>query len=86
MKIHFAAFAYQPLFASKLAFARIDYLRSRGRLVDKTGTHNVKKRAEKWTKDGGLRVSLSTKNHHTQRAYRHIHLPLPIISKAGWVR
>jgi len=54
--------------------------------VDKTGTHNVKNYTKKWTKDGGLRVSLSTKNHHAQRAYRHILLPSPIISKASWVR
>ena len=40
-----------PLFASKQTFARIDFLRQGGRLVDKKGTHNVKFFAENWTKD-----------------------------------
>ena len=38
-----------PLWASKQTFARIDFLRQGGRLVDKKGTHNVKIRAEKLT-------------------------------------
>ena len=39
-----------PLFASKQTFARIDFLRQGGRLVDEKGTHNVKFIAEKLTK------------------------------------
>ena len=42
IKIHFAAFTYQPPFASKQTFARIDFLHAGLRLVEKTGTHNVK--------------------------------------------
>ncbi len=38
-----------PLFASKQTFARIYFLRQGERLVDKKGTHNVKKHAEKLT-------------------------------------
>ena len=37
-------------FVPKQTLARIDYLRSGGRLVDKSGTHNVKILTEKWTK------------------------------------
>ena len=46
----------QPLFASKQTFARIDFLRSGGQLVDYEGTHNVKILAEKVTlADGRIR-------------------------------
>ena len=38
-----------PLLAPKQTFARIDFLRQGGRLVDKKSTHNVKIRAEKLT-------------------------------------
>ena len=38
-----------PLLASKQTFARIDFLRQGGRLVDKKGTLNVKIYAEKLT-------------------------------------
>jgi len=31
-----------PFFTSKQTFARIDYLRQGGRLVNRSGTHNVK--------------------------------------------
>jgi len=40
----------QPLFASKQTFARIEFLRQGGQLVDKNGTFSVKILAEKWTK------------------------------------
>ena len=40
----------QPLFAPKQTFARIDYLRQGGRLVDRKGAHNVKILAENQTK------------------------------------
>ena len=43
-------FTDQPLFASKQTFARIDFLRQGGCLVDKKGTHNVKFFTEKLTK------------------------------------
>ena len=52
INIHSAACTCQPYFASKQIFARIDYLRSKGQLVDKTGTQDVKNCAEKWTKAG----------------------------------
>ena len=42
INIHFMVFTDQPLFASKQTFARIDFLRQGGCLVDKKGTHNVK--------------------------------------------
>ena len=42
MRIHFACIYHYPLFASEQTFARIDFLRSGGRLVDYKGTHNVK--------------------------------------------
>ena len=44
-----------PLLASKQTFARIDFLRQGERLVDKKGTHNVKKYTEKFT-DSDWRV------------------------------
>lgn len=37
-------------FVPAQTLARIDYLWSGGRLVDKSGTHDVKIFAEKWTK------------------------------------
>ena len=37
-------------FVPKQTLARIDFLRSGGWLADKSGTHNVKIFAEKWTK------------------------------------
>ena len=40
-----------PLFASKQTFARIDFLRQGGRLVDKRGAHNVKFPTEKLTRN-----------------------------------
>ena len=49
MRIHFACIYMHPLFASKQTFARIEFLRSDGRLVDYEGTHNVKILAEKVT-------------------------------------
>ena len=49
MHIHFACIYMHPLFASKQTFARIDFLRSGGRLVDYEGTHNVKILTEKVT-------------------------------------
>ncbi len=48
-RIHFACINNYPLLASKPTFARIDYLRSSGRLVDCKGTHNVKICAENIT-------------------------------------
>ena len=57
MYIHFACINNHPLLVPKQTFARIDFLRSNGRLVDCKGTHNVKICAEKKTKVGGL-VSL----------------------------
>ena len=47
-----------PLLALKQTSARIDFLRQGGRLVDKNGTHNVKKYAEKLT-DSDWRVDRS---------------------------
>ena len=44
---------YPPV-APKQTFARIDFLRQGGRLVDKKGTLNVKFSAEKLTKNGRL--------------------------------
>ena len=40
----------QPIFVSKPTFARIDYLRQGGRLVDEEGTHNVKSLTKNYTK------------------------------------
>ena len=54
MYIHFACINNHPLLAPKQTFARIDFLRSNGQLVDSKGTHNVKIYAEKKTKGGGL--------------------------------
>ena len=45
IKIHFANIHMLPLFAPKQTFARIDFLRQGGRLVNRKGTHNVKKHA-----------------------------------------
>ena len=45
----------QPPFAPKQTFARIEFLRQGGQLVDKNGTFNVKILAEKWTKGGLVR-------------------------------
>ena len=42
MHIHLACIYMHPLFASKQTFARIEFLRSDGLLVDYEGTHNVK--------------------------------------------
>jgi len=39
-----------PNFVPKQTSARIDFLRQGGRLATKNGTHNVKKRTEKLTK------------------------------------
>ena len=50
-----------PLFASKQTFARIDFLRQGGRLVDEKGTHNVKFIAEKLTKKSTWRVDKLTR-------------------------
>jgi len=50
-KNSFSCIHMLPLFASKQTFARIDYLRQGGQLVDKKGTHNVKFYAENWTKE-----------------------------------
>ena len=52
IKIHLACIYNLPLFASKQTFARIDFLRQGGRLVSRTGTHNVKILTEKWIKFG----------------------------------
>jgi len=49
MRIHFACIYMQPHFSSKQTFARIDFLRSDGRLVDYEGTLSVKNLAEKVT-------------------------------------
>ena len=49
MHIHLACIYMQPLFASKRTFARIEFLRSDGRLVDYEGTLSVKNLAEKFT-------------------------------------
>ena len=54
MRIHFACIYMHPLFASKQTFARIDFLRSDGLLVDYEGTHNVKNLAEMVTIVGKL--------------------------------
>jgi len=40
----------KPLFAPKQTFARIEFLRQGGQLVDKNGTFSVKILAEKWIK------------------------------------
>ena len=50
MCIHFACIHMLPLFASKLTFARIDFLRQGGRLVNRKGTQNVKIHTENQTK------------------------------------
>ena len=50
INIHFAAYTNYPLFASKQTFARIDFLRQGGQLVDKKGTLSVKISAKKLTK------------------------------------
>ena len=42
INIHFAAFTYHPHFASKLTFARIDYLQQGGRLVDEKALRMLK--------------------------------------------
>ena len=42
IKIHFSNIHMPPFFTSKQTFARIDYLRQGGRLVNRSGTHNVK--------------------------------------------
>jgi len=49
MRIHFACIYMQPPFASKQTFARIEFLRPDGLLVDYEGTHNVKILAENIT-------------------------------------
>ena len=54
MYIHFACINNHLLLAPKQTFARIDFLRSNGRLVDSKGTHNVKIYAENKTKWGTL--------------------------------
>ena len=54
INIHFVNVHLLPPFASKQTFARIDFLRQGGRLVDKKGTHNVKFLAEKLTRGGKL--------------------------------
>ena len=54
MRIHFAYVYNQPLFAPKQTFARIDFLRQGGQLVDKKATFSVKFLAEKFTMSGGL--------------------------------
>ena len=50
-KIHFAYIYKYPLKASEQTFARIDFLRPSGLLVDKKGSHSVKILAEKRTKE-----------------------------------
>ena len=54
MRIHFACIYNQPHFASKQTFARIDFLRQGGQLVDKKATFSVKFLAEKFTMTDGL--------------------------------
>ena len=54
INIHFVAFTYCPILASKQTFARIDFLRQGERLVNRKGTHNVKFVTEKLTKVDGL--------------------------------
>ena len=49
MHIHLACIYMHPLFASKQTFARIEFLRSDGQLVDYEGTLSVKNLAEKVT-------------------------------------
>jgi len=49
MRIHFACIYMQPPFASKQTFARIEFLRPDGLLVDYEGTLSVKNLAEKVT-------------------------------------
>ena len=49
MHIHLACIYMHPLFASKQTFARIEFLRSDGLLVDYEGTLSVKNLAEKVT-------------------------------------
>ena len=48
--IHLARIYNKPHFAPKQTFARIDYLRQGGRLVDGKGTHNVKIPTKNYTK------------------------------------
>ena len=50
INIHFACIHNYPLFASKQTFARIDYLRQGGRLVNRKGCFNVKFSTKNWTK------------------------------------
>ena len=50
INIHFANVHLPPLFATKQTFARIDFLRQGGQLVDKKGTLSVKISAKKLTK------------------------------------
>ena len=54
INIHFVAFTHCPFLASKQTFARIDFLRQGGPLVDKKGTHYVKIFTEKITVVGRL--------------------------------
>ena len=54
MYIHFACINNHLLLVPKQTFARIDFLRSNGRLVDCKGTHNVKIYAENKTEWGAL--------------------------------
>ena len=50
INIHFVAFTYCPILASKQTFARIDFLRQGEQLVDKKATYGVKFLTEKLTK------------------------------------
>ena len=58
INIHFSNIHMLSPFASKRTFARIDFLRQGGRLVDRKGTFRVKILAEKMTKLGDEFLSL----------------------------
>ena len=50
INIHFAGIYNSPIFTSKPTFARIDFLRQGGRLVDEKGTQSVKNYTKKLTR------------------------------------
>ena len=84
INIHFTAFTVYLLFTSKQTFARIDFLRPSGQLVDKKVTFCVKKFAKKLTKrpypsslGEGLRgVFVTYQRRKTARLARHLCLKM----------
>ena len=71
IKIHFAALAGYPLFASKQTFARIDYLRQGERLVGKKALTMLNFRLK--TRQNQV-FHIHT---HGQRHRKHVHLRSP---------